>query len=856
MVVTFRSCRKLAFWAAMTEEDRRPWGGPSSAGCPLIQSADGSHQVTPPCASEDGRGDSAARRPLLVAHRYLSRPHFRIEVSAPPRVQLGFGGGTNSEVTVVAARTPPGTKLFVTFTQLGKNPTLVRSCYDPIRTTATIHDPVTTASTTVKALRVVASGTEYSSEDPPPSSSATEFRRAPPCVAIDVAKVIVANSGALVRVVAMLQSRGGGGRGSYAVGRLDIAHLCFPKDVAVFAPGPGKAIGGGLPAFVLSAHLILHFGPRALPPPTTAIPPPFQSAAAMRGGGGSGLPTTLTPQGTSSVLSTSSTAPSAAADMRYGALCLPLDARPTDAARSEEGPNVRTTGSQMLFPDDEDDDDLAPPPPSSVIRNARSVAVVAGGVPVLPMVNSSIPATQMYGGDDDAAADAPWWGGDGRAERSAVERLRDQLPADRKARSVAAAMAAAASPGDASFSAAKKERKPRGGAPAAAVSPGGGPEAPPRPVRAKKRAASPGPTAMGGFPGHIVLPTMDEGDADVGRQEAAAVAAGPTTIAAPPPRRGGPPPHDAATTTPARPGWPSAVASGVAGGGGPAIRFGSRRMSDSEDDDHDGRGGVVDRAATASERDRFVPTAHRPETVAIAATASAPPTTVAAATATAKVWEWKCRVNAPEDDPRSWTRYPADVTTRLEAAYRAACSGGSGGAVKLDAAYSVVFRDADVGMVQFRNDDPKRFRPVRRRTAGSEEGPGLPDESRIKRLRIVFPSATKKEAEERDGDGGSSDRSGGPIAAGARRARRKVATRDAAKAARKRRRRDPDAEVSSSGDDEYVKDGWLVSDDEVSSGSAESVGSSSSDTSLVTTSSSSTDSSDRRARRREKKTKG
>ncbi len=92
------------------------------------------------------------------------------------------------------------------------------------------------------------------------------------------------------------------------------------------------------------------------------------------------------------------------------------------------------------------------------------------------------------------------------------------------------------------------------------------------------------------------------------------------------------------------------------------------------------------------------------------ATASAP---AAAPKVPAAVWEWKSRPDGSDSDPRSWRAYsPADQAT-LEQAF--STDGGRAATVPLSSVYSVCFADASHGMLQFRADDPTRWRSVRRR---------------------------------------------------------------------------------------------------------------------------------------------
>ena len=80
-------------------------------------------------------------------------------------------------------------------------------------------------------------------------------------------------------------------------------------------------------------------------------------------------------------------------------------------------------------------------------------------------------------------------------------------------------------------------------------------------------------------------------------------------------------------------------------------------------------------------------------------------------------WEWKSISSGDAKDPKSWRRYPRVVAEALEQAFRA----GITSTVPIDDVYAVCFDDANVGMVQYRRDDPTRWRPVRRR--GGEPEP-------------------------------------------------------------------------------------------------------------------------------------
>lgn len=76
-------------------------------------------------------------------------------------------------------------------------------------------------------------------------------------------------------------------------------------------------------------------------------------------------------------------------------------------------------------------------------------------------------------------------------------------------------------------------------------------------------------------------------------------------------------------------------------------------------------------------------------------------------------WEWKSHPEGDDSDPKNWKRYVKTVADKLEASYRH--DGGRVGFVSIDDTYNVAFDDIHLGMVQFRKDDPTRWRAVRRR---------------------------------------------------------------------------------------------------------------------------------------------
>lgn len=119
--------------------------------------------------------------------------------------------------------------------------------------------------------------------------------------------------------------------------------------------------------------------------------------------------------------------------------------------------------------------------------------------------------------------------------------------------------------------------------------------------------------------------------------------------------------------------------------------------------------------------------------------------------ASSGVWEWKSRVNGKDGDSRSWTRYSDEVCRRLEAAYRQ--EGGKLSNVSVDEIYSVAFDDADYGMVQYRKDDPSRWRPVRR--IGSAVDRPLAHKVRI--VRGVSSDSSSSGSDDDDDSDSSSD---------------------------------------------------------------------------------------------------
>lgn len=87
-------------------------------------------------------------------------------------------------------------------------------------------------------------------------------------------------------------------------------------------------------------------------------------------------------------------------------------------------------------------------------------------------------------------------------------------------------------------------------------------------------------------------------------------------------------------------------------------------------------------------------------------------------------WEWKCHTNGPDASPKSWRKYPLVVAQHLEAAYCAKKTTVAipdtlmtpGRAAGAGSTYSVCFGEAALrgAMIQYQNNDPGKFRLVRR----------------------------------------------------------------------------------------------------------------------------------------------
>lgn len=125
------------------------------------------------------------------------------------------------------------------------------------------------------------------------------------------------------------------------------------------------------------------------------------------------------------------------------------------------------------------------------------------------------------------------------------------------------------------------------------------------------------------------------------------------------------------------------------------------------------------------------------------------------------LWEWKCRANGKDSDPRSWRRYPRVVAELLEGAYRAKKAsiavpdsllhgdsssppaGSNAGAAPL-CTYSVCFGEASLhgGMIQYQTNDPARFRVVRR-TGGDHV-----DRREVKPIHVIPASSSSSDDSE------------------------------------------------------------------------------------------------------------
>lgn len=76
------------------------------------------------------------------------------------------------------------------------------------------------------------------------------------------------------------------------------------------------------------------------------------------------------------------------------------------------------------------------------------------------------------------------------------------------------------------------------------------------------------------------------------------------------------------------------------------------------------------------------------------------------------VWEWKSNANAGDSNPKSWTRYSEEVAQKIEEAFT--YDGGRNPTISLDKTYAIAFHEHSLGMIQYRLDDPGRWRAVRR----------------------------------------------------------------------------------------------------------------------------------------------
>jgi hypothetical protein len=113
------------------------------------------------------------------------------------------------------------------------------------------------------------------------------------------------------------------------------------------------------------------------------------------------------------------------------------------------------------------------------------------------------------------------------------------------------------------------------------------------------------------------------------------------------------------------------------------------------------------------------------------------------------VWEWKCRPDGADSDPRSWRPYSASDSALLEREYRR--DGGVASTCRLSGEHSVCFADRRLGMVQVRRDDPSRWRQVRRRGGDRVHRP------HAKRVRCV-PQAEDSSSGSEYGSGDDYDR--------------------------------------------------------------------------------------------------
>lgn len=110
-------------------------------------------------------------------------------------------------------------------------------------------------------------------------------------------------------------------------------------------------------------------------------------------------------------------------------------------------------------------------------------------------------------------------------------------------------------------------------------------------------------------------------------------------------------------------------------------------------------------------------------------------------------WEWKSNVGGDDNVPHNWKRYMKAQADVLEAAFQA--NGGANPTVMLDDNYAVCFDDKEYGMVQYRRDDPTRWRSVRRR--GGDQVP-RPQRKRIEAIPCAVPAAQPKKKKHRKGE--------------------------------------------------------------------------------------------------------
>ena len=170
-------------------------------------------------------------------------------------------------------------------------------------------------------------------------------------------------------------------------------------------------------------------------------------------------------------------------------------------------------------------------------------------------------------------------------------------------------------------------------------------------------------------------------------------------------------------------------------------------------------------------------------------------------------WEWKSHMDGDDAVPTSWKRYVKAQADVLEAAFRD--NGGANPTINLDATYAVCFDDKEYGMVQYRRDDPSRWRPIRRRGGDQIQ---RPNRKRIECIPQDGGAVQPKKKKKRRADGSDSD--------------------------------------SWDGEDSYEDDSWIVDSD---SDESYTVSDSSSDASLASESSS--DPGEKRRRKAQKHAK-